>query len=171
MAERVILKKKERDLILLRLAHQIIEAEESLDNVAFIGIQPRGVFVSDIIVSHIEEITGQKVKYGRLDITFHRDDIRDEVRLPNQMQINFSLENKRVILIDDVLFTGRTIRAAMDAMLSFGRPSAVHLCVLINRWFGRELPIQPDFTGVNINTLPNEKVTANTSEGDVILYS
>lgn len=171
MAEAIILSKQHRDLTMLRLAHQIVEEAPNLLHTAFIGIQPRGVFVSDTIIGHLQSIAGEQINYGKLDITFYRDDIRAEVRLPNHMEMNFSLENKHVVIIDDVLFTGRTIRAALDAMLDFGRPASVKLCVLVNRRFGRELPIQPDFTGITINTNFNEKVKVNTDSGNVILYS
>ena len=144
MDHQVILLKDQIDLIVLRLAHEIIESEDDLSSMVFIGIQPRGIPISDAIVSTIEKITGQKIKYGKLDITFYRDDIRKELRLPNTMHIPFSLENKKVILIDDVLYTGRTIRASLDALQDFGRPAEVKLCIFINRRFGRELPIQPD---------------------------
>ncbi|HNE93882.1 MAG TPA: bifunctional pyr operon transcriptional regulator/uracil phosphoribosyltransferase PyrR, partial [Chitinophagaceae bacterium] len=106
------------------------------------------------------------VEYGKLDITFYRDDVRNELHIANKTDINFSIENKRVVLIDDVLWTGRTIRAALDALIDFGRPAKVELCVLINRRFNRELPIQPDYTGKAIDTFISEKVKVAWKEND-----
>lgn len=153
-----------------RLAHQLTEDEKSLQNLVFIGIQPRGTFISDKIMEQIERSTGEKPCYGKLDITFYRDDVRQELHAPNQTIIPFSIEGKTVVFIDDVLYTGRTIRAALDALMDFGRPSAVKLCVLINRKYNRELPIQPDYTGITINTKKEEKVKINPSTGEAILY-
>jgi pyrimidine operon attenuation protein/uracil phosphoribosyltransferase len=106
------------------------------------------------------------VDYGILDITFYRDDVRRELKVPNKTVINFSIENKNVILVDDVLFTGRTTRAALDALLDFGRPAKVELCVLINRRFTRELPIQPDYTGKVVDALETQKVKVLWKEKD-----
>jgi pyrimidine operon attenuation protein/uracil phosphoribosyltransferase len=100
----------------------------------------------------------KNIQYGILDITFYRDDVRKELHVANKTDIPFSIENKQVILIDDVLWTGRTIRAALDALLDFGRPKKVELCVLIDRRFNRELPIQPDYTGRAIDTIVSQKV-------------
>jgi pyrimidine operon attenuation protein/uracil phosphoribosyltransferase len=146
-------------IIIKRLAHQILEQHKDLENTVIIGIQPRGIFVSDRIMEEIRQmVPGEKIDYGKLDITFYRDDFRDELHVPNHTDISFSIENKHVILIDDVLYTGRTIRAALDALLDFGRPSRVELCVLIDRKFNRELPIQPDYVGKSIDTIVSQKV-------------
>lgn len=153
-------------LIIKRLAHQILEENPDLSSTVFIGIQPRGVFLSDRLVQELELLYGQKVPYGLLDITFYRDDVRKEIMLPNQTTINFSVEEKNVILIDDVLYTGRTTRAAMDALLDFGRPAKVELCVLIDRRFSRELPILSNFTGKTIDTIFSQKVTMQWKERD-----
>lgn len=131
----------------------------NLDNTVFIGIQPRGIFLSDKIVDEIKkEVPGTRVPYGKLDITFYRDDIRKEFHIANRTDIPFSIEAKHVILIDDVLYTGRTIRAALDALLDFGRPEKVELCVLIDRRFSRQLPIQPDYIGRSIDAIVSQKV-------------
>jgi pyrimidine operon attenuation protein/uracil phosphoribosyltransferase len=106
------------------------------------------------------------VAYGILDITFYRDDVRKEIMVPNQTRLDMSLENKEVILIDDVLYTGRTTRAALDALLDFGRPSKVTLCVLIDRRFNREIPIQPDYSGKTIDTIFSQKVKVLWNEND-----
>ena len=111
-------------------------------------------------------LPNQNIDYGLLDITFYRDDVRREIKLPNKTNINFTIENKKVILIDDVLFTGRTIRAALDALLDFGRPESVELCVLIDRRFSRQLPIQPDYTGKVIDDLVTQKVKVCWKEKD-----
>jgi len=142
-----------------RLAHQVLENHVNLDNTVLIGIQPRGIFLSDKIVDEIKkEVPGTLVQYGRLDITFYRDDIRKELHIANRTDIPFSIEGKNIILIDDVLYTGRTIRAALDALLDFGRPEKVELCVLIDRRFSRQLPIQPDYIGRSIDAIVSQKV-------------
>lgn len=134
-----------------------------------IGLQPRGIFLSDRIVTELQSLVpGGKVVYGKLDITFYRDDVRKSLHIANSTDIPFSLENQHVILIDDVLYTGRTIRAALDALLAFGRPSKVSLCVLIDRRFSRELPIQPDFTGKTIDTIISQKVKVCWKERDEV---
>lgn len=136
-----------------------MENHVNLDNTVFIGIQPRGIYLSDQIVEEIKkQLPDSKINYGKLDITFYRDDIRLELHEANQTNIDFSLEGKRVVLFDDVLYTGRTIRAALDALLDFGRPEKVELCVLIERRFSREFPIQPDYVGKSIDSLISQKV-------------
>lgn len=155
------------DLSIQRLAHQMLENNQDLDNTVIIGLQPRGIFLSDRIVAALKLIVPQqKIQYGRLDITFYRDDVRNSLHIANTTDIPFSIEGKSVILIDDVLYTGRTIRAALDALLDFGRPAKVSLCVLIDRRFSRELPIQPDFAGKAIDTIITDKVKVNWKEKD-----
>ena len=142
-----------------RLAHQILENNGDLENTVLIGIQPRGIFLSDKIVEEIKkQLHSKHIQYGKLDITFYRDDIRKELHIANQTDISFSIEGKNVVLIDDVLYTGRTIRAALDALLDFGRPEKVELCVLIDRRFSRQLPIQPDYIGRSIDAIVSQKV-------------
>ncbi len=154
-----ILTEQELAITIKRLAHQVLENHVNLDNTVFIGIQPRGIFLSDKIVDEIKkEVPGTRVPYGKLDITFYRDDIRKEFHIANRTDIPFSIEAKHVILIDDVLYTGRTIRAALDALLDFGRPEKVELCVLIDRRFSRQLPIQPDYIGRSIDAIVSQKV-------------
>ncbi len=156
---KTILSQQQIALIVKRLARQILENHLDLTNTVIIGIQPRGVFFSDKIIAElkllVEPIT---VNYGKLDITFYRDDVRKELHLANKTEIPFSIENKQVVIVDDVLWTGRTIRAALDALLDFGRPKKVELCVLIDRRFSRELPIQPNYVGREIDTNEIEKV-------------
>jgi len=146
-------------LIVKRLAHQILENHLGLENTVIIGIQPRGIYLSDRIVYELKQlIPADKIFYGKLDITFYRDDIRKELKLANTTQIPFSTAGKNIIIVDDVLWTGRTIRSALDALIDFGRPSKVELCVLIDRRFSRELPIQADYIGRAIDTFPSQKV-------------
>jgi len=154
-----ILTEQQVALSIKRLAHQILENHLHLENTVLIGIQPRGIYVSDRIVNELKNIqTISKIDYGKLDITFYRDDVRKELKIANQTDIPFSIENKNVVIIDDVLWTGRTTRAALDALLDFGRPAKVELCVLIDRRFSRELPISADYVGRTIDTFPSQKV-------------
>lgn len=164
---KTILNSSQIALTVKRLAHQILENHLGLENTVIIGIQPRGIFLSDRIVSALKDIPGVlKVPYGKLDITFYRDDVRTELKLANHTDIPFSIENKNVIIVDDVLWTGRTIRSALDALLDFGRPSKVELCVLIDRRFSRELPIQADYTGRTIDTFASQKVLVRWMENN-----
>jgi pyrimidine operon attenuation protein/uracil phosphoribosyltransferase len=156
---KTILSEPQVALTVKRLAHQILENHLQLKDTVIIGIQPRGVYLSDRIANTLKELLPlQTVQYGILDITFYRDDVRKELHVANKTDIPFSIENKQVVLVDDVLWTGRTIRAALDALLDFGRPKKVELCVLIDRRFNRELPIQPDYTGRAIDTIVSQKV-------------
>lgn len=144
-----------------------MENHAQLKDTVIIGLQPRGVFFSNRIVSELKnEIDASLILYGKLDITFYRDDVRNEIRMANHTDIKFSIENKKVILVDDVLYTGRTIRAALDALLDFGRPQKVELCVLIDRRYSRELPIQPDYCGKPIDSIITDRVKVLWSEGD-----
>jgi pyrimidine operon attenuation protein/uracil phosphoribosyltransferase len=142
-----------------RLCFEIIENHQNLDNTVIIGLQPRGIFFSNKIVDGLQQILPTiKINYGKLDITFYRDDVRQTLHLANKTDIPFSIEQKNVIIVDDVLFTGRTIRAALDALLDFGRPKKVELCVLIDRRFSREFPIEANYIGRSIDTFNNNKV-------------
>jgi pyrimidine operon attenuation protein/uracil phosphoribosyltransferase len=154
-----ILTAQQLQITIKRLAHQVLENHVNLDETVLIGLQPRGVFLSDQIVDEIKKETSpDKIRYGKLDITFYRDDIRKELHIANRTDIPFSIEGKNVVLIDDVLYTGRTIRAALDALLDFGRPEKVELCVLIDRRFSRQLPIQPDYVGKSIDSILTQKI-------------
>ena len=166
-----ILNKHQLQITIERLSCQVIENYMDLSSVALIGLQPRGIFLADKIFKQLQKIKpDQHFNYGKLDITFYRDDIRKELHEPNQTDISFSIEEKNVILIDDVLFTGRTIRAALDAILSFGRPRKVELCVLINRRYSRQLPIQPDYCGKSIDSIISQKVKVEWNKEEVNLY-
>ena len=164
---KAILTREQLSITILRLTHQILENHLNIDDVVFIGLQPRGIFVSDKIIGEIRKLLpGRPVHYGKLDITFYRDDIRKELHRANQTDIPFSIENKIVVLIDDVLYTGRTIRAALDALLDYGRPAKVELCILIDRRFSRQLPIQADYTGKSIDSILSQKVKVYWEETD-----
>ena len=163
----ILISEQQLPSIIKRLSHQILETHPGLQNTVLIGLQPRGVFLSDRIVAALhQELPADQVIYGKLDITFYRDDIRRELHVATQTDLPFSIEGKTVILIDDVLFTGRTIRAALDALMSFGRPSKVKLCVLVDRKPSRELPIQPDFSGKEMDTLTPFKVKVKWKENE-----
>ncbi len=163
---KTVLFSKDIELLIKRLAYQIIENTAKDEETIIIGIQPRGVFFSNKVVDYLIENTTKKIRYGKLDITFYRDDIRNSLHIPNKTEISFNIENKNVIIIDDVLYTGRTIRAAMDALVDFGRPAKVELCVLIDRRLSREFPIQPDYCGRTVDTFSTEKVKVMWKELD-----
>jgi pyrimidine operon attenuation protein / uracil phosphoribosyltransferase len=151
-----------------RLCHQLIENHLDFSKTVLIGLQPRGIYLSDRIYRTLQHLLpGVQINYGKLDITFYRDDFKgSQLHVPNETAIGFSIEDKKVVLIDDVLYTGRTTRSALDAMLDFGRPSAVELLVLIDRRFTRQLPIQADYTGRIIDAVMSEKVKVRWSERD-----
>lgn len=160
-----ILSQTQISLTIKRLANQLLESHIA-GNSVFIGIQPRGIFLSDRIIREIEAETKVPVAYGKLDITFYRDDVRKELHLPNKTDITFSIEGKKVVLIDDVLYTGRTVRAAMDALMDFGRPEKVELLVLIDRRYSRELPVQADYIGQSIDSILSQKVKVLWAENE-----
>ncbi len=160
-----ILNKEHIAITIKRLAQQVIENHTDLSQVVMIGLQPRGVYLSDRMHRQVKQLVGKAtIGYGKLDITFYRDDVRNTLHKANETDIPFSIENKTVILIDDVLYTGRTIRAALDALLDFGRPAKVELCVLIDRRFSREVPIQADYIGSAIDSFENQKVLVRWEE-------
>lgn len=150
-----------------RLAHEIIERCKGTENVGIIGIRTRGDFLAKRIAQKIEEIEGVKLPVGVLDIVMYRDDFRIKHRLPRVevTDIPFDVDGKILILVDDVIYTGRTIRAALDALMDFGRPAAIHLAVLIDRGH-REMPIKPDYVGKNVPTSIGEEVRVLMKEVD-----
>ena len=169
MSQKVLLTSKEVNIILHRLACQLIEKHLDFSNTILIGIQPRGTFLAKRLKSLLEnEYKISNIALGYLDITFFRDDFRrnDKLLEANKTQIDFLVENKKVIFIDDVLYTGRSIRAALTAIQSFGRPSSIELLTLIDRRFSRDLPIQPDFRGRQVDAINNEKVKVCWKEHD-----
>ena len=167
MPPKKILNAKEITTILNRLSFQLIEDHNDFSNTVLIAIQPRGVLLANRLVEMLIK-ESDNIKLGLLDITFYRDDFRrsEKVLKANQTKLDFSIENKTVVLIDDVLFTGRSIRAALDSLQSFGRPKAVQLLNLIDRRFSRELPIQPDYCGIQVDSRLNQKVKVCWKEND-----
>ena len=169
MQPRVILDSKKLNLTITRLCHQLIEQHKDFSEAAIIGVQPRGVFLANRIYQKLTEILKKKdILYGKLDITFYRDDFRlkGKPMIADETDIAFSLEGKNIILIDDVLYTGRTIRSALDAILDYGRPADVELLVLIDRRLQRHLPIQAKYVGNVIDSITSEKVKVQWKETD-----
>jgi len=169
MSKKILLNSKEIHIILHRLACQLIENHNDFKNTVLIGIQPRGIYLAERLVAILQnEYAISNVKLGLLDITFYRDDFRRrEAPLEaNKTQIDFIVEDKNVVFIDDVLFSGRSIRAALTAIQSFGRPDNIELLVLIDRRFSRHLPIQPDYTGRQVDVINDETVTVHWKEKD-----
>ncbi len=169
MKEKQIIGKKELDVILNRLCCQLIENHHDFSNTVIIGIQPRGIALTNRLIKLLKDVYHIKnVQFGYLDITFFRDDFRrrDEPLSANKTQINFLVEEKNVVFIDDVLYTGRSIRAALDAIQSFGRPSKIELLCLIDRRFSRDLPIQPNYTGKRVDAIASQRVKVFWEEED-----
>jgi len=169
MTQKVLLTSKEVNIILHRLACQLIEKHLDFSDTILIGIQPRGSYLADRLKDLLEkEYKVPNIALGYLDITFFRDDFRrtNKPLEANRTQINFLVENKKVIFIDDVLYTGRSIRAALTAIQSFGRPSGIELLTLIDRRFSRDLPIQPDYRGRQVDAINDEKVKVSWMEQD-----
>jgi len=162
----LILNESDIDRILKRISHEILERNKGAKNLVFIGIQKRGVPLAERIANNIRELETTDVFTGKLDISFYRDDVAKRVK-PNVeiTDIPFAIDGKDVILVDDVLFTGRTIRASLDALTDFGRPRTIQLVVLIDRGH-RELPIRADYVGKNIPTSLNERIEVSLKETD-----
>jgi pyrimidine operon attenuation protein / uracil phosphoribosyltransferase len=177
MEKQVILNAKQIELTIKRLCHELIESHDDFKNSVIIGLQPRGIQVVGRLKLELESILGHSIQCGNLDITFFRDDFRrtEKQLLPSVTNLDFSIENKKVVLVDDVLYTGRTIRSGLDALLTFGRPSKVELLVLIDRRFSRDLPIQADYYGKTVDTLKMERVSVDWIEiegiDQVLLYT
>ncbi|UOB17223.1 bifunctional pyr operon transcriptional regulator/uracil phosphoribosyltransferase PyrR [Abyssalbus ytuae] len=169
MSQKVLLSSKEIDIILHRLACQLLENHLDFSDTALIGLQPRGIYVAERLKKILEEDYRIKnIQLGYLDITFYRDDFRrgSKPLEANKTKIDFLVENKKVVLVDDVLYTGRSIRSALTAIQSFGRPSEIELLTLIDRRFSRHLPIQPDYRGRQVDAINNEKVRVEWSENE-----
>lgn len=152
---------------IIRIAHEIIEKNKGVENIAIVGIKTRGVPIARRIASYIEEFEEVKIPVGDLDITLYRDDLSEIYEQPNlnRSNINFEVKNKIIILVDDVIYTGRTVRSAMDGIIHIGRPKSIQLAVLVDRGH-RELPIRPDYVGKNVPTAHNEIVYVKLSETD-----
>ena len=175
MPKKVLLDSKKIDIILNRLVCQLVENHKDFDNTVLIGLQPRGAFlVEKILEIFNNEYPNIEIKSGILDFTFFRDDFRrsEKTLSASSTQINFSVENKNVVLIDDVLFTGRSIKAAMSSMDSYGRPNSIELLVLIDRRYKREIPIEANYCGAKIDTFKGDRVNVvwGKNSKDNIIY-
>jgi pyrimidine operon attenuation protein/uracil phosphoribosyltransferase len=169
MSQKVLLNATEIQIALNRLACQLIENHNNFENTVLVGLQPRGVYLAERIKALLVADYGiENVSLGYLDITFFRDDFRrsDKPLEANKTQIDFIVEGKKVVFIDDVLFTGRSIRSALTAIQSFGRPEEIELLVLIDRRFSRHLPIQPDYRGRQVDAINGEKVLVRWQQKD-----
>lgn len=169
MSQKVLLNAKEVNIALHRLSCQLIENHNTFQDTVLIGIQPRGIYLATRIKKMLqEEYKIKDIKLGYLDITFFRDDFRrsEKPLEANTTTINFVVEGKKVVFIDDVLYTGRSIRSALTAIQSFGRPTEIELLTLIDRRFSRHLPIQPDYRGRQVDAINNEKVKVCWAENE-----
>ncbi len=178
MQKRLIVNNQLLEIMLERLAQQLIENHHDFSNSVILGLQPRGVFVAERLQKTLQRIVGKPIRTGRLDITFHRDDFRrrESPLTANATQIDFIIENQQVILVDDVLYTGRSVRAALDAMIAYGRPQKVELLVLIDRRYSRDLPIEATYVGQSVNSLSSQRVlvewrSAETTEDNIWLIT
>ncbi|MBF4691659.1 bifunctional pyr operon transcriptional regulator/uracil phosphoribosyltransferase PyrR [Fusibacter ferrireducens] len=162
-----ILDEKAIDRTLTRLAHEIIEKNKGIDNLVLVGIKSRGVPLANRLSNKIATIEGRPLKVGSLDITMYRDDLSLKSYQPDVkgLDVDFEIDGKVVILVDDVIYTGRTVRAAMDAIIDYGRPASIQLAVLVDRGH-RELPIRPDYVGKNVPTSSKEIVKVKVLEVD-----
>lgn len=169
MAQKTLLNAKDIHIILHRLANQLLENHLDFSQTVLVGLQPRGVYLADRLAKILtENYKIKNLQLGHLDITFFRDDFRrrDEPLEASVTNINFTVEDKKVVLIDDVLYSGRSIRSALTAIQSFGRPESVELLVLIDRRFSRHLPIQPNYKGRQVDVINSEKVKVTWSENE-----
>ena len=177
MSGQIILDKQHLELTINRLCYQLIENHDNFENTVLIGLQPRGIHVLSRLKKELESILNITIQCGQLDITFYRDDFRrrETPIIPSVTNIDFIIEGKKVVLIDDVLYTGRTIRSGLDSLMAFGRPEMVELLVLVDRRFKRHLPIQADYVGRTVDTLITERVSVDweDTEGEdkVVLYT
>jgi pyrimidine operon attenuation protein / uracil phosphoribosyltransferase len=164
--KRLILSSPLLEIMTSRLCQQLIENHQDFSSSVVMGLQPRGIYFAERIARELSIRLEKDVPLGYLDATFYRDDFRrrDSPLVPNKTQVPFLIENKNVILIDDVLATGRMVRAALDAMTAFGRPQRVELLVLIDRRYNRDLPIGPDYVGMRVNTLHSQRVQVEWKE-------
>lgn len=167
MKQRLLLDSTQIDLAITRLCYQLIEVHNDFSNSVLIGIQPRGIHLAQRIHKKLSDIIKKKeILCGNLDITFYRDDFRQKELIPSSTQVSFDIENKNVILIDDVLYSGRTVRAALDAMLTLGRPRDVELVVLIDRRLSRNVPVQAKYVGKTVDSIASEKVKVEWKEAE-----
>ena len=167
MKKKIILNDNQLDTTLDRLACQLTENHKDFKDTILVGLQPRGKSLCEKLVNILcDKYNINSVNHGFLDITFFRDDFRrnKDILLPNKTDFKLLVENKKVVFIDDVLYTGRTIRAALTAIESFGRPKTIELLILVDRRFSRELPIQPDYKGIQVDVYENQKVNVKWND-------
>ncbi|HOK01880.1 MAG TPA: bifunctional pyr operon transcriptional regulator/uracil phosphoribosyltransferase PyrR [Spirochaetota bacterium] len=169
MSENKILSAGDIAAIIEELSHKIYQDIPSIDNFAIVGIHTRGVEIADRIRTKLEALSGKAIKHGTLDISFYRDDLATRGKLPvlRETLIEFNINNKNILLVDDVLYTGRTTKAALETLMAFGRPTTIKLCVLIDRG-GRELPIQPDYCGYKVQTEHSDLVKVRLNGTDKV---
>ena len=168
MQNPILLDGQKFQITIQRLCRQLIENHDDFSNSVLIGIQPRGIYLAKRVAEELRKILpGKTIQQGDLDITFYRDDFRRREQLmPNQTKIDFIIEGKKVIMMDDVLWTGRTIRAAMDAMLAFGRPEKIELLTLVDRRYSRHIPVSADYVGIEVDSIASQKVVVSWKETD-----
>ncbi len=166
MQKRLLFNSKLLKITINRLCHHLIENHGDFSDTVILGMQPRGIYLAERIKKGLQVELDKKIPLGYLDTTFHRDDFRrrEIPKTPNQTNVPFVIENKKVVLIDDVLFTGRSVRAALDAMTMFGRPSKVELLVLIDRMYSRDVPVEANYIGRKVNTMPSQHVLVQLEE-------
>ena len=157
---------KERlEITINRLCHQLNENHNNFENTVLIGLQPRGIYFLDRIKKNINNILNKEIETGILDTTFYRDDFRsNEIPKARETLIPFLVDDKNVVIIDDVLFTGRTVRSAMEGIMNFGRPNKIELLVLIDRKYTRDIPVEPTYCGIKINTITSDRIEVNLAE-------
>ena len=167
LKERELLNKQEIEITIERLCRQLIENHNDFEHTVIVGVQPRGTLLCNRVISKLRTlVSATNIASGNVDISFYRDDLmrRDEPIIPQEMDMDLSVEGKNVVLIDDVLFTGRSIRSAIDALMTFGRPNSVELLTLIDRRYSRHLPIHPNYVGRTIDALESEKIVVEWEE-------
>lgn len=167
MKKNRIMSAEDLDRTYLRFAYQFLEPHDDPSRLAIVGMQTRGVYIGKRVCQHILEKFDQEVDFGVLDVTFYRDDFRSRLKMPDVKitDIPFDLYNRDVVLVDDVLYTGRTVRSAMDALMAYGRPNSIKFCCMVDRGH-RELPVAADYVGITVPTHENEEVRVKVNELD-----
>lgn len=165
MQRRLLLGQPQLAITIGRLCQQLIENHQNFEHTVILGLQPRGIYLADRIAARLNDFITTKVDLGYLDATFYRDDFRrrDTPVKANETKIDFLIEGRKVVLVDDVFYTGRSVRAAMDAMIAFGRPARVELLTLVKRKYAAHVPIEPDYVGKEVNTLESQQVVVEWS--------
>ena len=161
----ILFDNKRLEITINRLCHQLIENHKTFTNTVLIGLQPRGKYFLNRIKKNLEKNLNKEIITGYLDTTFYRDDFRSrDIPQAQETSIPFIVDDKDVIIIDDVLFTGRTVRSAMEGIMNFGRPKKIELLVLVDRKFSRDVPIEPSYCGLKINTITSDRIEVNLTE-------